>query len=121
MDQYIEPNFEPDLDELIDVHEQAQELNVLLVQTGDDSNLSAPIIFEKLRNDGLRIPLARSDISATRHDIVRVSIATAVKFISDLHQREVDAHPQTEAARDWEQKGAKISGSDDEDGIDNIR
>ena len=63
----------------IDLHEQTQKLTVLLVRTGDDSNLCAPINFEELRTDGFRLPLARSDVSATRDDVVRVSLATAFK------------------------------------------
>jgi hypothetical protein len=124
MDQYLEPDFEPDLGELIDLHEEAQKLTVLLVRTGDDSNLYAPINFEKLRIDGFCLPLARSDVPATSDDVVRVSIATAAKFVSDLHQREVDAHPPTEALRDWEQRAQRYADQKmekaDVDGIDNV-
>jgi hypothetical protein len=125
MDQYLEPDFEPDLGELIDLHEQAQKLTVLLVRTGDDSNLCAPINFEELRTNGFCLPLARSDVSATCDDVVRVSLATAVKFVSDLHQREVDTHPPTEAVRDWEQRAQRYADETmkkaDADGIDNVR
>ena len=125
MDQYLEPAFEPDLGELIDLHEEAQKLTVLLVRTGDDSNLCAPINFEKLRIDGFCLPLARSDVLATSDDVVRVSLATAVKFVSDLHQREVDAHPPIEALRDWEQRAQRYADQKmekaDADGIDNVR
>jgi hypothetical protein len=42
IDQYLDADFEPDLGELICLHEQAQRLTVLLVRTGDDANLCAP-------------------------------------------------------------------------------
>jgi hypothetical protein len=125
MDQYLEPDFEPDLGELIDIHEEAQKLTVLLVRTGDDSNLCAPINFEELRTDGFCLPLGRSDVPATSDDVVRVSRATAVKFMSDLYQREVDAHPPIETLRDWEQKAQRYADQKmekaDADGIDNVR
>jgi hypothetical protein len=45
--------------------------------------------------------------------------------VSDLHQREVDTHPPTEAVRDWEQKAQRyadqIMKKADADGIDNVR
>jgi hypothetical protein len=83
---------------------RGQKLTVLLVRTGDNSNLCAPINFEELRTNGFCLPLARSDVPATRDDVVTVSLATAIKFVSDLHQREVDTQPPTEAVRDWEQR-----------------
>ncbi|MCJ1268446.1 hypothetical protein MMC22_008334 [Lobaria immixta] len=69
-----------------------REQNVLLVLTGDDSNLSAPINFESIRAQSL--PLARNDIPVNpKIDAVRVSLATAVRFIADLQQREEMAFP----------------------------
>ncbi|PMD18515.1 hypothetical protein NA56DRAFT_706747 [Hyaloscypha hepaticicola] len=81
-------------------------------------DLFAPTFF-------LPPPSPRSDVPATRDDVVRVSLATAVKFVSDLHQKEVDAHPPTEALRDWEQRAQKYADETmekaDADGIDNVR
>lgn len=68
------------------------EQNVLLVLTGDDSNISAPINFESIRAQSLL--LARNDIPANPEiDAVRVSFATAVRFIADLQRREEMASP----------------------------
>jgi hypothetical protein len=124
MDQFLEPDFEPDLGELIYLHEQAQKLTVLLVRTGDDFNLCAPINFVELRTDGFCLPLARSDVSAAYHDFIRVTLATAVKFVSDLYQTEVDTHPQPEAVRDWKQRAQRYADvtmkKADADGIDNV-
>ena len=107
IEQFFEPDFEPDLGELIDLYKQAQKLTVLLVRTGDDSHLCAPINFEQLRTDGLFLPLAGSDVSATGDNVVRVSIATAVKFVCDLHQREVET-PANRSRTNLGAKGTKI-------------
>lgn len=70
------------------------EQNVLLVLTGDDSNISAPINFESIRAQSL--PLARNDIPVNPEiDAVRVSLATAVRFIADLQRREEMAFPNS--------------------------
>jgi hypothetical protein len=102
VDQYLELDFEPDLGELICLHEQAQKLTILLVRTGDDFNLCAPINLDGLRTNGFCFHIARSEVSANRDNVVRISLETAVKFVSNLQQREVDTHPQTEAVQDWE-------------------
>lgn len=124
MDQYIDPVFDRDLGELIDLHEQAQSLTVLLVRTGDDSHLRAPINFEELRANGFCLALARSDILATHDDVVRVSLATAIKFVSDLHQREMATHLQTNAVPDWVQKAQRFVDQTmkraDAEGFDNV-
>jgi hypothetical protein len=48
-----------------------------------------------------------------------------VKFVSDLHQREVDTHPQTEAVQEWEPRAQRYADETmkkaDADGIDNVR
>ena len=104
IDQYINPTFDRSRGEFIDLDEQAQKLTVLLVRTGDDSHLCAPINFEELRTNGVCLPCGRFDVSDTSNDAVRVSLATAVKFVSDLNQREVDAHPPIKAIQRYKQK-----------------
>lgn len=68
--------------------------NVLLVRTGLDSGLSAPIDFADLRNEHL--PFNRPDIKTplTEDWVVRVPLATAVKYISDLERREYAIFPE---------------------------
>lgn len=72
-------------------HSKAQ--NVLLIRTGHESGLSAPIDFGKLRDQCL--PLRRPDFDRPRSNdwVIRVSLATAIKYISDLEQREYAAFP----------------------------
>jgi hypothetical protein len=78
--------------EFVYVDEYAQEQSVLMIRTGDESYLSAPISFESIREHSL--PLDRSDITARDEiDAVRVSLTTAIRFITDLERREDDAYP----------------------------
>lgn len=77
----------PDLDGYIKLGRESHRRSLLLVRTGDESHLSAPISFEKIRAESL--PLDRSDVTANDGiDAIRVSLATAVKFIADLQKRE---------------------------------
>jgi len=89
MDQYVDP-YPPDLDfpTIIYLEEHSKKQTVLLVRTGDDSHLTARVNFKALRKGGLCLPLERTDILATSEDVVRVSLTTAVKFITDLQQME---------------------------------
>ena len=70
--------------------EQIQRQNVLMVLTGDENGLSAPITFDTIRSQSL--PLARTDVT-DKTDIIRVSLRTAVRFIADLERREEEAFP----------------------------
>jgi hypothetical protein len=56
----------------------AQIQSVLLVRTGDESDLSAPITFEGLQ-------------STASANTIRVSLSTVVKFIASLQKREEEA------------------------------
>ena len=124
MDQYIKPTFDRSRGDIIDLDEQAQKLTVLLVRTGDDTHLCAPINFEQLRTSGVCLPLGRSDISDPSNDVVRVSLATAVTFICDLNQREVNARPPIKAIQKYEQRlqeyADEIMKQADAKGIDNV-
>lgn len=63
----------------------AQCQTVLIASTGFEEGLSAPISLDSLRSESL--PLEPSDV--THHaDVVRVSLATAVRFIVSLEKRE---------------------------------
>ena len=70
---------------------QVQRENVLMVLTGDDGGLSAPITFDSIRSQAL--PIARMDV-ADDAEAIRVSLRTAVRFISDLQQKEEAAFPE---------------------------
>ena len=65
-----------------------QRENVVLVLTGDDSGLSAPLTFESLRAQSL-LP-ARTDCTASNDEInaILVPLALAVRFVADLERSE---------------------------------
>ncbi|KAI4202022.1 MAG: hypothetical protein LQ346_002044 [Caloplaca aetnensis] len=71
----------------------AQLQTILLVRTGDDEQLSASISFDSLKDQSL--PLDRSDATGQEDNIIRVTLATAVKFITNLEEREASAQPDT--------------------------
>ncbi|KAL8939098.1 MAG: hypothetical protein Q9211_002891, partial [Gyalolechia sp. 1 TL-2023] len=71
----------------------AQLQTVLLLRTGHEENLSAPISFESLKDRSL--PLDRSDTIGQEDDMIRVTLATAVQFITALENREACAKPDT--------------------------
>lgn len=71
----------------------AQLQTILLVRTGDDEQLSAPISFESLKDQSL--PLDRSDATGQEDNIIRLTLATAVKFITTVEEREASANPVT--------------------------
>ena len=73
------------------LHEQSQRQSVLMVRTGEESHLSAPIDFESIGAD--RLPLDKTNVAGRCIDCVRVSLATAVKFIANLQRREEAAFP----------------------------
>lgn len=66
-----------------------------MVRTGVKSDPRAPVSFESL--GALSLPRARSYIAAYDEiDAVRVSLGTAVAFITDLDQREEAAFPHSQ-------------------------
>lgn len=77
----------------ISLEREVQRQNVLIIRTGDEDSLSAPINFDTIRSQSL--PLARSDTDAEDcESIIRVSLRTAVQFILDLQRREELAFPK---------------------------
>ena len=105
MDRYVDLSSERDFARVINLDENSKNQTVLLVRTGDDSHLSAPINFEALRANGFCLHLARTVVPA---DVVRVSLANAINFVADLQQREGATFPQSRAnlekkrkAREW--------------------
>jgi hypothetical protein len=130
MDQCIEPdNIEENGQYFVELDEHSRRQTVIMVRTGNESNLSAPISFEDLRTNGSCLPLARSDVNKpyANVDAVRVSISTAVGFIAGLEQREEAAFPNLRVG--WETDGCsggaegyaeEILNDADEKGIDNV-
>ena len=75
----------------VSLDEQIQRQTVLMVLTGDEKGLSAPIKFDAIRSQSL--PLARADVT-DKTEIIRVSLKTAIRFVADLELREEEAIPQ---------------------------
>jgi hypothetical protein len=64
---------------------------VLLVKTGDQSDLSAPISFESLEPVPMYFPENSTAEDFLDKYLTRVSLGTGVKFIAGLEKREEDA------------------------------
>ena len=78
-----------------EIHRQ----NALIVLTGDDSGLSAPVTFESIRAHSL--PIGRKDAASYGDgQVIRLSLLTAIRFIIDLEQREEAASPSFYIATD---------------------
>lgn len=81
------------------------QCSVLLVRTGDEDHLSAPIDLSTLTAAGLSLPLARSLHEAAlvdpdgKQQVVRVRLGTAVRFIMDLERREREASARLTAMK----------------------
>lgn len=73
----------------------AQHQSILLVRTGKEDKLSAPISFEMLENEAL--PLNRNE-DLEGIDIIRVPLRTGVRFVADLIMHEDAAHPESALA-----------------------
>jgi hypothetical protein len=86
----LETNFARELedDDYFLVIPPSQAQTVLMVGTGDESGLAAPVSFEQIRAQTL--PLERDDcaVEDIGTEVVRVSLATAVNFICGLQQKE---------------------------------
>lgn len=80
-------------DGLVSLRRVAQRQNVLLARTGAEEGLTAPISFASLRSQSYS--LERSDVATNSVDVIRVSLAVAVKFIADLETRENLASTET--------------------------
>lgn len=76
----------PEINGVISLRQYAQQQNVLLVRTGREDGLTEPISFDSLKPKSL--PLQRSDDETAAYDMTRVSLATAVKFVTELESRE---------------------------------
>ena len=86
-DDQIEP------DGFISLRKVSQDQSVLIMRTGLEEGLSAPISFESLKSHSLS--LNRPDATMQGLDVIRVSLASAVHFIVNLEMRENDADPKS--------------------------
>ncbi|KAI9700644.1 MAG: hypothetical protein M1836_002013 [Candelina mexicana] len=77
---------EREQDGYISLSKIARYQSVLLVRTGAEEQLSAPISFQDLKTHSL--PLERPDITDKSIEVVRVSLAAAVQFVVNLEKRE---------------------------------
>ena len=73
----------------------AQNQSIILVRTGHENGLSAPISFESLKDKAF--PLARSENMGTI-DIIRVPLQVGVHFVANLLLREEAAFPESVVA-----------------------
>jgi hypothetical protein len=89
-----------------------EKQSVLLVRTGDESGLSAPISFDGLKSIPGFCPenFPKEDLSSL--DTIRVSLRTAVRFIVSLEKREKDALLASEPAAETEE--LPVNSDDDE-------
>lgn len=75
-----------DLDGFINLRHYAKVQTLLVARTGLDQHLSTPVSLESLKSRSY--PLERPEFDAQYPDVVRVSLADAVKFIVDLEIQE---------------------------------
>ncbi|KAL8942887.1 MAG: hypothetical protein Q9211_001189 [Gyalolechia sp. 1 TL-2023] len=91
-DEFLEPEaaLEPRVRIFLD--KEARRQHVLLVLTGDDHGLSAPISFDTIKSESL--PLGQKVMSEALKpcDIIRVPLIIAIQFVLDLQQREAVAN-----------------------------
>ncbi|KAK0637380.1 hypothetical protein B0T17DRAFT_613979 [Bombardia bombarda] len=70
---------------------------VVLVRTGDDHHLSAPVSFQPLFDSGRTLPLERDD-DCRGENAVRVRLDHALEFVEYLVRREEEALPHLREA-----------------------
>lgn len=115
----LAPRNEPTVDGFLSLDEYLQTQSVLMVRTGEETGLSEAINFQDVKEQVL--PLARPDPSPEDGiDVIRVTLATAVRFVVDLQLREEatfsPSAPST-APDDWVND---IMETADEKGFDNV-
>ena len=73
--------------EVNDLELLAEQQTVLMALMGETDGLGSAIDFSSIQSSR-QLPVGRSDFPSGSKGVVRVSLATAVKFISDLLKRE---------------------------------
>ena len=85
-DEFIDPP-ERESDGTLSLDKDVERRTAVLIRTGRNSGLSSPIDFDPIRSSSL--PIARDDVDAIdASSVIRVSLKTAVQFITELQQRE---------------------------------
>jgi len=91
-DEYKPVAAEKHADDLRHYDDVAQNQSILLVRTGHENRLSAPINFAPLKDGAL--PLARSEDMGSI-DVIRVPLPVGVRFVANLLPREEAAFPES--------------------------
>jgi hypothetical protein len=76
------PNDDLDLEGFYSIRKLAQLQDVLIVRTGMEERLSAPISFASIASQAL--PLQRADVATQGINVIRVPLDVAIQFIPDL-------------------------------------
>ncbi|KAF2106523.1 hypothetical protein BDV96DRAFT_675010, partial [Lophiotrema nucula] len=84
VDSLAYQDVKPDADGCINLQKVAQTQTVLICRTGLDAELSHPISLDTLRPHAL----ALSTCANTDPDILRVSLSTAIKFVTGIAKQE---------------------------------
>lgn len=135
LDNYALDSMEEEPEDFV-LDEEIRRQNALIIATGDNSGLSAPVTFESIQAESLPIE-PKNVVLLENTQIIRVSLLTAVHFIIDLEKREEAAFPSpyvatercicpatdnisfgTITAADW---ADEIFQKIDEKGIDNVK
>ncbi|CAL8580086.1 hypothetical protein XPA_005820 [Xanthoria parietina] len=99
-DEFLTPDFVREPRFRIFLDKEARRQQVLLVLTGDDHELSAPISFDSIRSESLPITQNTSSAAEKPYDMIRVPLIVAIQFILDLQQREKAAIGPASMAND---------------------
>lgn len=78
----LDESVEEDENECISLDEYSQAQSVLMIKTGDEAHLSAPITFEHIREQAFQ--LKRGDCNLDGIEVIRVSLAAAIHFVTTL-------------------------------------
>lgn len=81
-------------DGFVNIKEAIHQQTLLMILTGDISGLSAPVSFESIESECLPLESHELPLDDPSITMVRVTVGTAVKFISDLDKRERAAYPE---------------------------
>ncbi|RFU33892.1 hypothetical protein B7463_g2428, partial [Scytalidium lignicola] len=127
IDKPVNPFTNQDLATPVDLDKHSKIQTVLLIRTGDDSHLDTPVNFDTLRISDQVLPLGIDDTSFGTDNIVRVSVADAVRFVANLEQSYGATSSQFSQARyrlkeeqyakAWAEEKLSMA---DEKGIDNV-
>ena len=92
-DEYL-PHPARESDGTFSLDKDIERRTAVMILTGHNSGLSSPIDFDAIRSSSL--PIARDDVDAIDpSNVIRVSLKTAVQFITKLQQQEEAASPSS--------------------------